>query len=170
MVTESQTTKYREILTAAHLEHSKGLNAHSFFKVPDQSISEDLVQDTFVKTWRYLLRGGKIDIMKAFLYHILNHLIIDEYRKKKALSLDTLLLQGFEPSVNPSERIINILDGKRITMLIPLLPERYRAVLRMKYIQQLTLHEMSKITGQKKNTLAVQIYRGLQKLKKLYQP
>ena len=149
---------------------SKGLNAHSFFKVPDQTISEDLVQDTFMKTWRYLLRGGKIDVMKAFLYHILNHLIIDEYRKKKALSLDSLLLQGFEPSVNPSERLVNVLDAKRVSALIPLLPERYRAVLRMKYMQQLTLHEMSKITGQKKNTIAVQIYRGLQKLKKLYRP
>jgi DNA-directed RNA polymerase specialized sigma24 family protein len=38
----------------------------------------------------------------------------------------------------------------------------------MRYIDDLSLTEMSKITGQSKNTMAVQAHRGLAMLKKAY--
>ena len=38
----------------------------------------------------------------------------------------------------------------------------------MKYVQDLSLEEMSQITGQTKNGIAVKIHRGLEKLKILY--
>lgn len=155
-------------LAAAHQSYNKELNLHSFFKIGDRGISENLVQDTFVKTWSYLLRGGKIDIMKAFLYHVLNHLIVDEYRKHKTTSLDNLLEKGFEPSNNNSERFLKVLDGKAALLLIQHLPETYQKIMRMKYTQDLSLKEMSLITGQSKNTIAVKAHRGLEKLKLLY--
>ena len=42
--------------------------------------------------------------------------------------------------------------------------------MRMKYVQDLSLEEMSQATGQTKNSLAVNIHRGLKKLKLLYTP
>lgn len=168
MVDKKESNRLEAELTSAHHHYSRAMNTHAFFKVPNHDISEDLVQDTFVKTWRYLLKGGKIDVMKAFLYHILNHLIVDEYRKKKNLSLDVLLEQGFEPSTDPTDRLLNVLDGKTAQSLIPKLPEKYQKVIKMRYIQDLSLKEMSLVTGRSKNTLAVQTHRGLAKLKKLY--
>ncbi len=38
----------------------------------------------------------------------------------------------------------------------------------MKYMQDLSLKEISILTGQSKNTIAVQLHRGLEKLKILY--
>ncbi len=163
-----QITSLQETLAAAHHDYEKGLNARSFFKVPDRAISEDLVQETFMKTWRYLVRGGKIDIMKAFLYHILNNLIVDEYRKRKTVSLDILSEKGFIPSHDHSVRLINVLDGKAALLLIQDLPEKYKKVMCMRYVQNLSLKEMSLITGQSKNAIAVQAHRGLVKLKLLY--
>ena len=90
-MTEKKEKKLQEILTLAHHDYEKGLNARAFFKVSNKALGEDLVQDTFIKTWSYLVKGGKIEIMKAFLYHVLNHLVIDEYRKHKIQSLDALL-------------------------------------------------------------------------------
>jgi RNA polymerase sigma factor (sigma-70 family) len=106
--------------------------------------------------------------MKAFLYHVLNNLIVDQYRKHKTISLDVLMEKGFEPSESGSEKIFNTLDSKAILLLIARLPETYQKVMRMKYVQDLSLREMSLITGQTKNALAVQIHRGLAKLKLLY--
>jgi RNA polymerase sigma-70 factor (ECF subfamily) len=156
------------MLAVAHHDYDKVLNVHAFFKLSDHEKSEDLVQDTFMKTWNYLLRGGKIDVMKAFLYHVLNHLIVDEYRKRKTISLDGLLEKGFQPSINQSERLIDFMDGKTALLLIQRLPEKYQKVMRMRYVQDLSLKEMSLLTGQSKNTLAVQLHRGLEKLKQLY--
>jgi RNA polymerase sigma-70 factor (ECF subfamily) len=114
------------------------------------------------------VKGGKVDTMKAFLYHVLNHLIIDEYRKHKTISLDVLMERGFAPSTNNSMRLFNILDGKAALLLIQNLPEKYRTILHMRFVQNLSLREISLITGQSKNTVAVQMHRGLEKLKVLY--
>ncbi len=158
----------KEVLSVAHFDFQKGLNARAFFKMNDRALGQDLVQSTFLKTWVYLVKGGKINIMKAFLYHILNNLIIDEYRKNKPGSLDTLIESGFEPAVEESGRVFDIMDGKAAALLIQRLPEKYRNIMRMRYMQVLSLKEISLITGQTRNTVAVQTHRGLEKLKSLY--
>jgi len=155
-------------MTGAYDTYEKGMNKHSFFKVHNHELSDDLVQDTFMKTWSYLIRGGKIDVMKAFLYHALNCLIIDEYRKRKTTSLEVLLENGFEPTAPEPAHLLNVLDGKAAIILIQRLPEKYRKVMRMRYSQNLSLDEMSLVTGQSKNTMAVQTHRGLKMLRVLY--
>lgn len=165
---QERKTEMNTAMTVAYHEYEKELHKRSFFKVHNRELSEDLVQDTFTKTWSYLVRGGKIDIMKAFLYHTLNCLIIDEYRKRKTTSLDVLLEQGFEPSAEGEKHLLNVLDGKAALLLIQRLPEKYRKVMRMRYHQHLSLGEMTLVTGQTKNALAVQVHRGLAKLKVLY--
>lgn len=106
--------------------------------------------------------------MKPFLYHILNQLIIDEYRKRKTTSLDILIEKGFGPSFDDSERNSNFFDGKIALLLIQFLPTKYKKVMRMRYAQDLSIKEISLLTGQSRNTVAVQAHRGLAKLKILY--
>jgi RNA polymerase sigma factor, sigma-70 family len=157
-------------LAAAHLSFEKGLNVHAFFKTNNHEIGEDLVQDTFMKTWAYLAKGGKIDLMKSFLYHIFNNLIIDEYRKEKykTVSLDHLMEKGFKPNIDNSEHLFNTLDGQKAFLLIKNLPKIYQKIMRLKYKDDLSLKEMSLLTGQSRNAIAVQTHRGLIKLKALY--
>ncbi|MFA6585638.1 MAG: RNA polymerase sigma factor [Candidatus Paceibacterota bacterium] len=170
-MTPKQEEKLKDILTTAHHDFDKGLNARAYFKINNRMLSQDLVQDTFTKTWSYLIKGGKIDIMKAFLYHVLNNLIVDQYRKHKSTSLDILLEKGFEPCANElPENLFNALDGKAALIFIARLPETYRKIMRMRYIQDLSLKEISLITGQTKNAVAVKIHRGLEKIKLMYGP
>ena len=107
-------------------------------------------------------------MMKAFLYHVLNNLIVDEYRKRKTTSLDDLIDKGFEPSENVSERLFDHLDGSAALLLIKRLPKKHQEVMHMRYVQFLSLKEMSLIIGQPRATVAVQAHRGLEKLKELY--
>lgn len=165
----AQEIQQRAILTLAHHDYARGLNLHAFFKLNNHATGEDLVQDTFIKTWIYLIRGGKIDIMKAFLYHVLNDLIVDEYRRRKTPSLDALVEKGFEPTAGRSGTLSDMLDGKTALLLIQRLPVAYQKIMRMRYVQDLSLKEMAIITGKSKNALAVQAHRGLLKLKLLYE-
>ena len=158
MTSKKEETSLQAVLTTAHLNFEKKLNIHAFYKL----------QDAFIKTWKYLVRGGKIEIMRAFLYHILNDLIVDKYRKHKIGSLNALMEKGFEPKINNSERLFNYIDGKALVLLIAQLPEKYQKIMRMKYVQELSIKEMSLITGQSKNAITVQAHRGLEKLKLLY--
>jgi RNA polymerase sigma-70 factor (ECF subfamily) len=155
-------------LTLAHKDFQKGLNSYASFKVNNYALSEELVQDTFIKTWPYLVKGGEILKMKAFLYHVLNGLIIDEYRKRKVSSLDVLIENGYEPAFEEEAKVADAFDGKIAVSLIAQLPKAYQKVMRMRYVQELSLAEMAVITGKSKNTMAVHAHRGLEKLKELY--
>ena len=157
-----------QILIEAHHDFSRGLSKYAHLKISDSALSEDLVQATFMKTWVYLQKTGKIELMRAFLYHVLNRLIIDEYRKHKAISLDLLSDGGFELATIKSENLFNIIDGKTLVALIVKLPEKYRNVINMRFISELSLKEMSFITAESQNAMSVQVHRGLAKLKVLY--
>lgn len=170
MMTPKQKIIRQELLTMAHHNFEKKLMSHAFYKTHERETSVDLVQDTFTKTWLYLVKGGKIDVMRAFLYHVLNNLIVDEYRKHKTLSLEVLLGGGYEAGLDPTERLVNSLDGKAALLLIQRLPITYRSIMRMRYVEDLSLAEIILVTGQSKNALAVQLHRGLAKLKVLYGP
>jgi RNA polymerase sigma-70 factor (ECF subfamily) len=168
-MTNKKEIKLKAVFDVAHHDYEKGLNSYAFFKTNDRAVGENLVQDTFMKTWIYLVRTGKIDMMKTFLYHVLNNLIIDQYRKHKTSSLDSMVEKGFDPSAEEDyKRIFDILDGEAAKVLILQLPVTYQKVVRMRYVQNLSLKEMALITGQTKNTVAVQAHRGLEKLKLLY--
>jgi RNA polymerase sigma-70 factor (ECF subfamily) len=170
-MTQQQLKIQQGLLTLAHQDYRKQLKRYALSKVSNPQLAEDLVQDTFLRAWNYLLKGGKVDTMKSFLYQILHRLIIDEYRRgKRTSSLDDLVEKGFEPAREDGEfeHISNVLDGKATMLLIQKLPDRYRKVLGMRYVQNLTIEEMAARIGQSKNTVAVQIHRGLVKLKELY--
>ncbi len=167
-MTPRQKKDRQVLLTKAYTDFGVGLHARALFKMSGHAISDDLVQETFTKTWTYLARGGKIELMKSFLYHVLNNLIVDEYRKHKTASLDVLIEKGFDPGAEHTEHLFDALDGKSALLLIQRLPVTYQKVMRMRHVQDLSLAEMALITGQSKSTIAVQLHRGLAKLKALY--
>jgi RNA polymerase sigma-70 factor, ECF subfamily len=168
-MTSREDTQRHEIITVAQRTYAKGLHKYAFFKIRDHETGQDLVQDTFIKTWKYLVKGGKIHMMKSFLYHVLNNLIVDEYRKHKTVSLDILAERGYEPKDDDSERLLDVLGGKAAVLLIKYLPLKYQKVMRMRYVQGLSLKEISLLCGQTKNAIAVQVHRGIEKLKVLYE-
>jgi RNA polymerase sigma-70 factor (ECF subfamily) len=134
-------------------------------------LAKDLVQNTFIKTWNYLINGGEITTMKAFLYRVLNNLVVDEYRKRKHahLSLDNLTEKGFEPNaIDPSKHLTDIFDGNLALNLIKHLPILYRKVMTMRYVNNSSIKEISKMTHQTLGSTTVQLHRGLIKIRDLY--
>lgn len=152
----------------AHRNYESALLRRALFKTSNPETSQDLVQTTFLKTLVYLQKGGKIDLMRSFLNHILNALIIDEYRKHKVVSLDSLMEKGFDAGSDEYEKVVNYLDGKEVVLLIPQLPKKYETIIQLRYVKGLSLKEIALITRQSENTVAVQVHRGLAKLKVLY--
>jgi RNA polymerase sigma factor (sigma-70 family) len=92
----------------------------------------------------------------------------DIWLSSGASNLDELMEKGFEPSVDEKESVVDIFDGKKLVLLIKQLPAKYERVLRMRFLQSLSISEISILLSSSKNTVAVQIHRGLEKLKLLY--
>ncbi|MDE2040782.1 MAG: RNA polymerase sigma factor [Patescibacteria group bacterium] len=156
-------------LEEAYREHADALFRFCLFKISDREQAKDLLQETFTRAWQFLSRDGAVDNFKAFLYKIMSNLVIDEYRKRKPVdSLEILHEDGFDPSFDDTDRWIDAIDGTKAVRLLGKIPPPYGEAVFMRYVQELSLGEISAITGERENTIAVHIHRGLEKLKTLF--
>jgi RNA polymerase sigma-70 factor (ECF subfamily) len=150
--------------------YSDAIFRYCFIQTRDRAVALDLTQDVFIKFWEYLAQGKDIEYTKAFLYRSAHNRVIDYRRKKKESSLDQLQEDdNFDPSDSEqTEKAINQHDGAKVRILLDELPEAYRAVLTMKYVDDLTLDEIVAITEETKNTVSVRIHRAEAKLQTIY--
>ncbi len=154
----------------AYKKHTDALFRYCYFKTLNRDEAKDLLQDTFVKTWEYIRNGGEILNIKAFFYRTAHNLVIDLYRKKKTLSLDELYEGGFDIGAKETVKDLeNQIDGARALKMLDQIPEAYREVIFMQYVDELSVTEISEILGESPNNISVKIHRGLEKMKKLYQ-
>jgi len=154
-------------------EYADVLYRHAFFRVSDAERAKDIVSDTFMRTWDYLVKGNTIDNFRPFLYRTLNHLIIDEYRKKKSESLDALLDDHDVPegvfselTEGSLEEVEFSLDAKRIPLLLEHMPKKHQDVVVMRFVDGLLPAEIADILGEPVNTVSVRIHRGVTWLRK----
>ena len=161
----SNHTAQEEQFIAAFESYADALFRHSYFRVSDRESSIDLVHDAFTKTWAQVTRGEKIDNFQAYLYHVLNNLIIDFYRKKKSLSLDTLSDDGFDPVGTGSAEILAEAERRELMVHLEKLPERDKDAVVMRYIDGLQVKQIASILGESENSVSVRLHRAVKKLK-----
>ncbi len=171
-LSNSHSDKEKDFL-AAFDKYADDLFRHAALRLNNRDLAVDVVHDTFVKTWSYLVKGYDIKKFKSFLYKILNNLIIDQYRKKKDMSLDGLLeREEVDESSFPglavdySERLVDGLDGKKAFDLLDELPIKYREVIICRFVDQLKISEISQLLEESENVISVRLHRGLKILRK----
>jgi RNA polymerase sigma-70 factor (ECF subfamily) len=157
----------------AYKTYSDELFRFALFKLNNREKAKDVVQDAFMKTWLYISKSGEIHNIRAFLYKATGNIVIDEYRKQgrrdhKTDSLEELSENGYEPSFNDTESIIDNIDGKQALELLRELPEIYAQVLFLRYSEDLDVPEIAKLLNQTDNAISVRLNRGMRKLKELY--
>jgi RNA polymerase sigma-70 factor (ECF subfamily) len=153
-------------------EYSDALFRHASLRISDRERAIDVVHDTFTKVWLYVKNGQTIDSYRPFLYKVLNNLIIDSYRKQRESSLDALLAQegvtegSFdELSENTTEALAATIDGKQAFLLLEKLPDVYREVLILRFVDELGPREISQLIEESENVVSVRIHRGLKLLR-----
>lgn len=163
----------------AYEAYADALLRHAAFRISNRDRALDLVQDAFLKTWDYVQGGNEVLEFKSFLYRILNNLIIDEYRKKKSSSLDEILENDTgamearlsDGSVRETEEEFDERDMLiHIRAHIPSLPDTYRDVITMRFIDGFTPKEIANMLKISENVVSVRLHRGTHKLKELCNP
>jgi RNA polymerase sigma-70 factor (ECF subfamily) len=137
---------------------------------------EDLVQDTWL---RVLDRGSQFDGRSRFepwLFSIARNLAIDDLRKRKIVSLDTPEadtpdaagpekgLAAELPAPDQSSPFLAAArseDAVRLAAALELLEPIYREALLLRFQEDLSLQEISKVVGAPVPTVSSRIHRGL---------
>lgn len=166
-----------QLFSEAFDKHSNELFRHAQLRLSNRERALELTQESFVRAWQYLQGGGYIDSYRPFLYRTLNNLIIDEYRKKKSVSLDQMMedpetAQAVEGQLLSDdfdlfESATTRFDAKRAQKLLETLPETYRTVVVMRYIDGLSPQEIAACIGESENVVSVRIHRAIRKLRDL---
>ena len=141
-------------------------------RVSDREQALDLVQETFTKFWKTLLDGATIDYPRSFLFTIARNGIIDWYRKKKSISLESMADpetgESYEPFSDEMAADLKLgAEGRFLIDKIGKLGAGYRDVVYLRYVEGLSPPEIAKILDLSVNATSVRITRGVEELRKL---
>lgn len=156
----------------AYEELADAIFRHCYFRLSDRERAKELMQECFVRTWAYIVDGNHIKQrgLKAFIYKTANNLVIDEYRKRReSTSLETMREKGFEIEVEDMTEV-NLdtkLQMKEVASVLDALDQKYREVVIMRYIDQLSPREIAEVTGETPNNVSVRLNRGIKKVREL---
>lgn len=169
----------KEVIRAfedAYTRYSDELFRHCYLRVSDRERALEITQDAFLRTWDYIEKGHEVLELRAFLYRTLKNLIIDEYRKSKAQSLEAMV-EGTEggsveallppDETNTLESAIDRFEGKRALAALEELPDSYKEVLILRYVDGLSPKEIAEALDENENAVSVRVHRGLKKMKDL---
>ena len=138
--------------------------------------AEEVTQETFVKAYTNIHSFKQKQNFTPWLYRIATNTAIDWMRKKKPLYiLDqpiavgenvTFLDQMEHPTSTPEEQLENKEVQDEVQHYLLQLPEKYRAVLVLKYIDELSLQEISEVLDLPTGTVKTQLHGGRETLRK----
>lgn len=138
--------------------------------------AEDITQEAFIRAYINLHSFDQKRKFTTWLYRIGTNLCIDRLRKKKPdyyLDAEVAGTEGLDmysqiaiEEALPEEQLEQMELQERIQYEISRLPEKYRSVIVLKYIEELSLQEISEILDMPLGTVKTRIHRGREALRK----
>lgn len=138
--------------------------------------AEDVSQETFLRVYTNLERYDDKYKFSTWVYRIATNLCIDRIRKKKAdFSLDDnwnseeeMDLYSKIPnySKSPEDEVISNEEQEILQNAISNLPPKYRAIMTLRYVNDLSVQEIGDITNLSKATVKTRLHRGREYLRK----
>lgn len=157
------------------LPHLEALHTFAFHLNYNEEDAADLVQETFLKAFRFIDKFEEGTNAKAWLFKILKNAYINEYRKKskrptKVDYEDIVTYQDSEdgqPQGLPDLREDLFKDrmGDEVTIALNSLPVDFRTVILLCDIEEFTYEEISKIIDVPIGTVRSRLFRARNMLK-----
>lgn len=135
------------------------LTNYLFRMLADYEEAVDLAQETFVRVYFAIERYHTDYAFSTYIYRIATNLAISELRKKKRRKLLSLTsffssedgdAQEYHPpdeKALPDEDLVEAERSKTIEKAIATLPDKYRAPIVLREIQELSYEEIAQILG-----------------------
>jgi RNA polymerase sigma-70 factor, ECF subfamily len=152
---------------------------HCYRMVGNGHEAEDLAQETFLRAYRNINKYNSEFKFSTWIFRIATNLCIDRLRKKKPdYYLDaevpgtegaTMYSQLSTEGPLPEDVVTENEQWNELQAEIMKLPEKYRTAIVLKYVEDLSLEEISQIMDIPVPTVKTRIHRGREALKKVFQ-
>lgn len=139
-----------------------------FLKIGEKELAEDITSETFIKFWKYI-QGNVLhkESAEPILYKIARNMVIDFYRKKEIIteSLDAEKIEVIsDKSMNYLERMINREEIEEMMQSLRQIRDEYQEIIILRFVEDLTIQEISQITGKSEGSVRVLSHRALKAL------
>jgi RNA polymerase sigma-70 factor (ECF subfamily) len=160
------------------LEHIDGLYSAALRLTKNERDAEDLVQDAFLRAFRFFDKFERGTNMKAWLYKILTNTFINRYRRKikerqvvDGAERDTVherfMSRGVtERTENPERQLVDRLLSDEVLAAIDALPLDFRMVVILADLQDFSYREIADILECPVGTVMSRLFRGRKLLQK----
>jgi len=154
------------------LQHIDGLYATAMRMTRNASDAEDLVQDTYVKAYRFFDKFERGTNMKAWLYRILTNTFINKYRRKikekelaekpaeEVISDRFVSVETLKAVRDPEGSFFDALMSDEIVEALDKVPVDFRMAVILADVQGFAYKEISDILGCPIGTVMSRLFRG----------
>ena len=147
-----------EVLVRTHIDRCYSI---ALRLLGDASDAEEVAQDALVRAYRALERYPTEQVSELELRPWLATITLNAARSRRrrladrraSLPLDAV---GSEALSSGTETV-----GSSLARLVAGLPERYRAPIVLRYVDDLTFPQIAQVLGRPEGTLKAQVHRGL---------
>jgi RNA polymerase sigma-70 factor (ECF subfamily) len=161
-----QMENLKEEFEATALQHMDAIYSAALRMSRDKIEAEDLVQDTYLRAYRFFDRFQPGTSVKAWLFKILKNTFINNFKKRTKIpehvDFDKLRLSDDEPasSDNPEEEILYRFVDNEIKRAIEALPEEFRSVIKLSDVDGLSYKETAEMVDRPIGTVMSRLHRG----------
>jgi RNA polymerase sigma-70 factor, ECF subfamily len=128
--------------------------------------AEDLTQDTFVKAFKNFHRYDSRYAFSTWLYTIARRTVYNHYRSARPAEPIDYDIVSDEPSPDANAEISDRKES--IWESAQRLKEEYQEVLALKYVEDLSVKEISKILNKTQTNVKILLFRARNQLKKIH--
>ena len=164
-----------ELFDREMVPHLKALYNFAYRLTNDEDDAKDLVQDTYLKAFRFLGSYEEGSNAKAWLFRILKNSFINYYRKnaKEPTKIDYEEAEHFlntgksnyVDSIDMREKMFRGMIGDEVTIALNSIPVDFRTVIILCDIEEFSYEEISKIIDIPIGTVRSRLHRARKMLK-----
>ncbi len=137
--------------------------------------AEDIIQEVFIKVYRNLNGFNRKLKFSSWIYRIAHNEIVNQYRKTKLrlsmipLSIDdeANLIDSIHDTIESNGAYENLENAEKVREALAKLPDKYREILVLRYLEDKSYDEISDILRKPTGTVATQINRAKASFKKI---
>jgi len=158
-------------LTALFRRYTDRLVRYAMSIVKSGDEANDVVQESFIKAYRNLQSFDVKRKFSSWMYRIVHNEAMNHIRKEKrrpwiSLEADTLFPHPASTEPDPHEEQERLGDAEEIRAVLAKIPEKYREVVELRYIEEFSYEEIADILTIPKSTVGVRLSRAKTEMKK----
>ncbi|MBY0348683.1 MAG: sigma-70 family RNA polymerase sigma factor [Hydrotalea flava] len=154
---------------ALHHHLFEGLYAYALKLLDDETLSNEAVQDLFVKLWVKKKSLHSIQQVKPYFYAALRKQILNYFRDLKLKNIKIQFFQQPNIEFSPEEIIVkkesDFILQQKISILLNQLPKRQKEVIYLRYFENMDNQQIAEIMGINYQSVSNLTQKALHKLR-----